>query len=291
MAGGRCIFVMLCAAMVVGRVLGQEQAKAIPDLSGVWGRNTIDYLPPESGVGPIKNISGSRNMMVGDYQDPLLKPWAAEIVKRNGEISRTGYAFPTAHNQCWPEPPPYTLSNQQLQVLQQKNRVTLMYSHGHQVRYVRLNGKHPANPTPSWYGDSIGHYEDDTLVVDTIGIKVAPLSSVDRYGTPHTEALHVVERYHMVDQASAAAEPLRRGGFQGDVDDAVDRNYTGPLLRVDFTVEDAGTFSMPWSGAVVYRRAAGRRLIEDVCAENLHDFITGKDADVPTARTARISGD
>ena len=283
----------LIACLVSSSALGlaaYAQPVATPDFSGVWGRNTIDYTAPESGKGPLKNISGSRAMMVGDYNDPMLKPWAAEIVKRNGEISKTGDAFPTAHNQCWPEPPPYILGNQQLQVLQQKDQVTLMYSHGSQSRRVRLNATHPANVVPSWYGDSVGHYEGDTLVVDTVGIKVAPLSTVDRYGTPHTEALHVVERFHMVEQSATTAEPLRRGGFQGDVDDAVDRDYKGKLLRVDFTVDDAGTFNMPWSGAVVYNRAKGL-FIEDVCAENIHDYIMNRDSAVPTANTNAITGD
>jgi hypothetical protein len=144
--------------------------------------------------------------------------------------------------------------------------------------------------TPSWYGDSIGHYEGDLLIVDTIGIKVAPLSTVDRYGTPHTEALHVVERLHMVEQTTAGVEPLRRGGFQGDIDDAVDRGYKGKVLRVDFTVDDPGAFNMPWSGVVVYNRARGQ-FIEDVCAENIHDYIMNRDSAVPTAKTIGISGE
>ena len=262
----------------------------IPDLSGVWGRNTIDYTAPETGKGPVKNISGSRNVMVGDFNDPMLKPWAAEIVRRNGEIARSGDAFPTAHNQCWPEPPPYILGNQELQVLQQKHQVTLMYSHSSQIRRVRLNEQHPAKVAPSWYGDSVGHYEGDALVVDTVGVAIAPLSSLDRYGTPHTEALHVVERYRMVDQAAANAEPIASGGFRGVADDSVDRGYKGKVLRVDFTVEDSGTFNMPWSGVVVYNRAKGL-FIEDVCAENIHDYIMNRDTVVPTAKTTRISGD
>jgi hypothetical protein len=280
---------LLTASAFTLAVLAAECAEFVPDLSGVWGRNTIDFTAPVAGKGPVKNISGSRNVMVGDYKDPMLKPWAAEIIRRNGEIARTGDAFRTAHNQCWPEPPPYILGNQQLQVLQQKDQVTLMYSHSSQVRRVRLNAMHPAKLKSSWYGDSIGHYEGDTLVVDTIGIAVAPLSTVDRYGTPHTDALHVVERFSMVEQSRTSAEPLRNGGFQGINDDAVDRSYKGKVLRVDFTVDDPGTFTMPWSGLVVYNRAKGL-FIEDICAENIHDYVTGRDSDVPTAKTTLLSG-
>ena len=74
----------------------------------------------------------------------------------------------------------------------------------------RLNQPHPAHATPSWYGDSAGYYEGDTLVIDTVGIKVGRYSMVDWYGTPHTAALHVVERYRLLDSAAA------KEGFERD---------------------------------------------------------------------------
>ena len=67
------------------------------------------------------------------------------------------------------------------------------------MRRVRLNAPHPENLTPSWQGHSVGWYEGDTLVVDTVGIKVAPFSTVDAFGTPHSKALHVVQRYRLID--------------------------------------------------------------------------------------------
>jgi hypothetical protein len=73
-----------------------------------------------------------------------------------------------------------------------------------------LNQPHPAQVTPSWYGDSVGHHEGDTLVIDTVGIKVGRYSMVDWYGTPHTGALHVVERYRLLDSAAA------KEGFERD---------------------------------------------------------------------------
>ena len=64
--------------------------------------------------------------------------------------------------------------------------------------------------TPSWYGDSVGYYEGDTLVIDPVGVKSdRPLAMLDMYGTPYTQALHVVERYRLLDY-EVAKEGLER---------------------------------------------------------------------------------
>ena len=69
---------------------------------------------------------------------------------------------------------------------------------------MRLNQPHPARVTPSWYGDSVGHYEGDTLVIDTVGVKAdRPFAMVDMYGTPFSPAMHVVERYRLIDYSDA----------------------------------------------------------------------------------------
>ena len=140
--------------------------------------------------------------------------------------------------------------------------------------------------TPSWYGDSVGHYEGDTLVVDTIGIKIGPFAMVDWFGTPHTEALHVVERYRLLDY-EATIEAEERGEKENfrlpssDAGLARNPDYKGKGLQLEFTVEDAGVFTMPWSATITY----GRPLIEwpeFVCAENTQWF-PGQEAAVPTA--------
>ena len=82
-------------------------------------------------------------------------------------------------------------------VVQSPKEVLLIYSGNREVRHVYMNVPHSANPKPSWYGESVGHYEGDTLVVDTIGL--SPKAVIDNYHTPHTDALHVVERYHLID--------------------------------------------------------------------------------------------
>src|SRR6516165_1803221 len=116
----------------------------------------------------------------------ILKPQAAEAVRRFGETELSGDAAPTPSNQCWPEPLPYIFQNFRMQLFQQPGRLTIVYSEDHEVRHVRMNQPHPAPVTPSWYGDSVGHYEGDTLVIDTVGIRTGPLAMVDWFGTPFT---------------------------------------------------------------------------------------------------------
>src|SRR6516162_5581014 len=146
-------------------------AASVPDFSGVWRRGGLPwYEPPASGPGPVTNRSrrngvSNYNQLVGDYTNPILKPWAAEVVKKFGEISLAGVTFPSPANQCWPEPVPYIYKNFGMQMLQQPHQITILYDEGPDVRRVRMNEPHPAQLKPSWYGDSVGHYEGDTLVI------------------------------------------------------------------------------------------------------------------------------
>ena len=153
--------------------------------------------------------TGNINQLVGDYTNPILKPEAAEVAEKHGEIMLSGTGYPDPRNQCQPQGVPYVFSSGGMQLLQQRDKVTFLYDYDHQVRHVRMNQPHPAQVTPSWYGDSVGHYEGDTLVIDTVGFKVGPLAMVDRFGTPHTSALHVVERYRLLDY-DAAKEGMER---------------------------------------------------------------------------------
>jgi hypothetical protein len=273
-----------------------QGAASIPDFSGVWAHPSWPSVePPLSGPGPVVNKSRLRtgesngNQLVGDYTNPILKPQAAEVVKTHGEISLAGVTYPTPANQCWPQPVPYIFWTIGIQLLQQPDKITILYSNpDHEVRHVRLNQLHPAKVTPSWYGDSVGHYEGDTLVIDTVGIKTGrPFAMVDIFGTPYTEALHVVERYRLLDY-EAAKEAQERGYKENrrlpfnDSGLIVDPNYKGKGLQLQFTVEDEGVFTTPWSATMTYRRALGD-WPEFVCAENIHEYYYNKDAEVPTA--------
>jgi hypothetical protein len=157
-----------------------------------------------------------------------------------------------------------------------------------------MNEPHPGRVTPSVYGDSVGHYEGDMLVIDPVGIKTdRPFAMVDMYGTPYTKALHVVERYRLLDY-EAAKEGLERNvkenfrlppGLIPPVADS-DPNYRGKHLQLTFTVEDEGVFTTPWSATITYGRppmpdGRGRGEAEYVCAENLR--FSGRKPAVPTA--------
>ena len=120
-----------------------QSRASIPDLSGAWTKPYIGIESPASGPGPVTNRSrrnGRRDVYqyVGDYTNPILKPWAADIVKKHGEISLTGTPYPSARNQCWPEGVPGIFVETAMQLLQQPDKITILYPYDHQVRRVRM---------------------------------------------------------------------------------------------------------------------------------------------------------
>jgi hypothetical protein len=271
-------------------------AASLSEFSGIWTHPSLGFELPVSGPGPVVNKSRLKNgasnfdQLVGDYTNPILKPHAAEIVKKRGEISLSGRAFPDPDNQCLQQPIPYVFWNFEIQMLQQPDKMTILYHHDHQFRQVRMNQPHLAKVTPSWHGDSVGHYDGDMLVIDTVGIKVGRFTTIDRLGTPYTEALHVVERYRLLD-AEAAKEAQERGQKEWPRIPAypVDPNYKGKGMQLEFTVEDEGVFTMPWTATITYRRPPHTTWDEFICAENIGHYYAGnkyyseKDATVPTA--------
>jgi hypothetical protein len=284
---------VVLAASVAGTAVDQARSEsapvAIPDFSGIWAHPYLTgFEPPASGPGPVtnrarRNGTGNFQQLVGDYTNPILKPEAAEIVKKHGELSRAGIGYPTPSNQCWPGGVPYVFWDFLMQMYQEKDRITLVYRQGNEMRHVRLNEPHPPAPVPSWYGDSVGHYEGGALVIDTVGIKVGPFAMLDMYGTPHSPALHVVERYSLIDYAEAegafarnAKENTRSPGAD------FDSRYRGKVLQLTFTVDDANVFTTPWSATITYRPAVGE-WTDLICAENVHEYFAGRDTAVPRA--------
>jgi hypothetical protein len=246
------------------------------------------YEPMASGPTSLKNLSrrqGVSNPLIleGDYNNPILKPETAATVKKFGEMSLNHFGFHNPRNQCWPNGIPFVLSANGQEIFQQADKITIIYQTDHQVRRVRMNAQHPAKVTPSYYGDSIGHYEGDTLVIDTVGVKPGPFAMVDWFGTPQTPAVHVVERYRLLDYAQAK-EGLDRANKENALPapPAVDLSYHGKHLQLTFTVEDPTVFTTPWTATVTM----GKPMVEwaeQVCAENPHKYGTEEEVQLPTA--------
>jgi hypothetical protein len=241
-----------------------------PDISGIWTRGatvTTPFRPPPSGPGPVLSVvaTGTKTnddgavYRQGDYRATILQPWAAEVVRAHAESEHAGKPVRSAKETCWPMGVPYILElNLRAQIIDADKQIVFLYEQLMQQRIVRLNAAHPANLKPSWYGDSVAHWEGDALMVDTVGLDQR--TWMDGFGTPHTDKLHVVERYHL-------------------------RNPDA--LEVLFTVEDPGAFTTPWSAIATYRkdRSTSESYTEVVCAENNRDESTGDLYPIPIAQT------
>ena len=282
-----------------------ESAAPVPDFSGTLTHPVFPWFePPASGPGPITNLSrwpesaqipngeagsaalpatttgiSNYDQLVGDYKNPLLQPWAAEIVKKVGEQSLAGITVPNPSNQCWPRPMPFTYKWSTVVVLPGKDKITLHY--GGDMREIRMNASHPSPLTPSWLGDSVGRYEGDTLIVDTVGVKTdRPYAMQDLFGTPYTDKLHIVERYRLRDY-DEVKDALERNAkenwmFIGDVFS----KHRGKFLQVHVTIEDEGVFTSPFTATLTYVPSRNP-LQEAVCAENVHEYYNNRDSDVP----------
>jgi hypothetical protein len=210
-----------------------------------WVHTLNATFPPVQGSpSPVVQDPGhpfkGASWRIGDLTNPNLKPWVKEVMKKdNDEIDHGKIAF-QARSSCLPSGiPNMFLPGNPLMILQTPKEVLMIKEGGVEIRHVYLGVPHSSTVKPSWYGESVGHYEGDTLVVDTIGQNAKTV--VDAFRTPHTEKLHVVERWHLTDG--------------------------GKVLEVNLTVDDPDTFNQPWS--TVVRHQHGREpFYEDICAEN-----------------------
>src|SRR6202012_4239626 len=128
-----------------------QTAASIPAFTdAIWAHPMPGFESPLAGPGPVVNTkrnptgTSNSNLLVGDYTNPILKPAAAEIVKKRGEISQSGVAFPDPDAMCMYEPVPYILWNFEIQILQRPDEVPILYNHDHEFRKVRMNQTHPA---------------------------------------------------------------------------------------------------------------------------------------------------
>jgi len=249
-------------------------------ITGVqWGRKAYNFESMPSGPQPVKNLSrlpngvANSSQLVGDYRNPILTPEAAAALKKRGELAMST-GFPSSEDQCRPIAPPFSSAVQfDFQILRKKDGdLTIIGHQDNQVRRVRMNGRHPAKLVPTAMGDSIGRWEGDTLVIDTVGIKTDEFIASDRIGTPQSDLMHVVERYRLIDGPRAKADMDAYEKTEGTIGGRQPDGYLNPDmslkgLRLEVTMEDPKVFTQPLTGVVTYRpMTIGWR--ETVCADN-----------------------
>jgi hypothetical protein len=229
-----------------------------PNASTGWLAQDDDFIAPPSGPGPVKSdpsrpyisfykLRDNPNPMfrLADLSNPILQPWAREQIAKVNERVKSGRYVSIPKERCWPVGVPgfLLLPATPVYFIQTDKEVVMIWMQDHQVRHVYLNVPHSPGVKPSWFGESVGHYEGDTLVVDSVGLSTKTF--VDNYQTPHTDQLHVVERYRMING--------------------------GKTLEVNAHIEDPGAFTTPWDAIQRYRRVEQSPFIEMACAENNDD--------------------
>jgi hypothetical protein len=284
----KCAFGALAVYVAGGfSAMGQspQPPNFAPTASIGWYAYNRQFIPPPSGPGPVQQdpvrpyvsndefrVSGKQpTEQLADLSNPILKPWARDVVRKRNELVLAGKPANPPHASCWPVGVPGFLlrpMTQAMYFVQTPNIVVMILSSKQEVRHVHMAQKHSAQVKPSWYGESIGHYEGDTLIVDTIGIDER--TWVDGFATPHTKELHVIERFRLIED--------------------------GQVLEANIHVEDPGAFTVPWNAIQRFRQyeAAVRQMPlerisqlasasegpmkELICADNPSSFFPGQAA-------------
>jgi hypothetical protein len=243
-AGGALAIVLAFAAPAAA------QPASVPNFQtgqGGWTHPFGGAFPSVQGSAvPVRQdpghifVAAGVSYRFGDISNPNLKQWVKDAMKKDNDEIDAGKIQFTPNSSCVPAGVPmFMLLPGPFYLLQTPAKVVILEEQTQKARHVYLNVPHSANVKPSWFGESVGRYEGDTLVVDTIGLDGRTI--VDTFRTPHTEKLHVVERWHLIDG--------------------------GNMLEVNITVDDPDTFYRPWQTYQRYQRGQ-RPMAEYVCAEN-----------------------
>jgi hypothetical protein len=203
-------------------------------LNGIW--INAHYL------GSSSHTERERVMLTVDGKFPPLLPWAAALLEKRIKDSENGHPFANTLAQCLPGGVPLMVFGalEPIEIVESPGQVTILYQEGNRHRIILLNQNHPDYVDPSYMGDSVGHWEGDTLVVDTIGLKL--ITTIDQIGMPHTEKLHVIERY---------------------------RRSSAQMIDINVTIDDPGTFTHSWETKGAYKMMPpGTRMGEDICENN-----------------------
>jgi hypothetical protein len=227
------------ACFIAVPTLAQQNAKAAAprgsgSLDGIWLNSQYK--------GSSSYPERERVLRTLDGQLPPMLPWASELLNKRIQDSEAGFPFASTLALCLPGGIPLMLFGDDVpvRIVESPGDVTMLFMEGNRFRDIPLNAAHPKDIDPSYMGDSVGRWEGDTLVIDTLGLKER--TTLDQIGMPHTEKLHVVERY-------------RRTGRDS--------------MEIRVTIDDPGTFTRSWDARVIYKLAPpGTKVTEDICENN-----------------------
>jgi hypothetical protein len=202
------------------------------DLTGVWTQ-----FPR------IGSRSAGEGGFVFSKEEPPMTPWAKAKFKSTKAPHTGGYTGESDDTtlQCYPPGVPRIyLFNFPMEIFAVPGRVLIVHEFGHYIRQIWTDGRpHPKDPNPSWMGDSVGKWEGDTLVVDTIGFN--DKTWLDQVGHPHSDVLHLVERI---------------------------RRIAPDMLQIDFRFDDPKAYAKQWTGTKQFKLRSDWQLSEYVCEEN-----------------------
>jgi hypothetical protein len=191
-----------------------------PDVSGTW-------VHPDGPGGASLGPAGSFP----------LTPWADERMKAEKPTFSSDFRETTDPAVLYADPngyPRIQMHPMKFKLVQTEDYVYQLWEYNQNWRQIAMNQEHPPDAPATWYGNAVGRWDGDTLVVDSTGYK--PSTWLNSQGLPHTEDLHIVER-------------IRRDG---------------DTLTMDFTIDDPGAFTRPWSAQVQFQRAADGSMMETI---------------------------
>jgi len=231
----RTTLIALFVTMAISAFSPGMQAQA-PNLNGIWeapGNQQRRDICGEPACSALLGVEPPATRVDRNLDEPQMLPWAEQHYKsvREGiQNPNDPNAFARAELRpfwggCTPEGPSESVRRRAFELRQFPDAVLLLFGHDHAVRRVYMDGRgHPANLKTTWMGHSIGHYEGDTLVVDTVGIN--DKAWIDAQGHPHTDALRLTERFRRVDPQT---------------------------MEIEMTFDDPKAYAKPWRKLVIHK--------------------------------------
>jgi hypothetical protein len=197
-----------------------------PDFSGLWNPDTRLLQDIAADIKPA-NVP--------------FQPWAKQVFDSRQNGAR-GKDDPAA--QCIPGMPKLNVLPYPYKIVQLPKEIIMLFEGFTTFRQIFLDGRDfPKDPNPSWYGYSVGHWEDDTLVIETRGINES--TWLDNAGRPHSDQMKLIERFRRPDF----------GHFENTM-----------------TIDDSKAYTKPWTVVETARYLADSELLEYVCTENNKDY-------------------